>query len=602
MPRHRPGERMASDAGALGLSMEARMARIEAMMEALLQERAMYPTPSGGVARGDSESDMAMSMPMADPNNTALAFLDQPPHIIHPQDAIDPLLDSNTTSLRIGSQNLAFPAPADYQNYIDTFFRELQVCHPCIDEHLFRDRSEKMLARAEVHPDDTCFLALNYVMFALHIASTEVIQPCSDDKLPGWLWLQLADDVIGKRQLYGQGDISLAQFLLLKAIYYTLVDQPSLAYNTIGLASRYVLQQNLNRQSALPKAGIWESFERLHVFWNILIADRRISLSCGRPYTIRDTDIAVERPSRIFQRDIAPTLQSSQQHDRLSDANSASMFLSCMIDWSRFAGSLWDGLFAARVATDTLVEKVATFDAAVNEYLDETFSVSKSEFQPAHRHPYIYMSFDNLRLMARRAMVTSLAFDHAAVHRCSTFAVDTLAHVQAYETYIGYPSTCMLRHHIIPSLANSLLLLCSMLVSNLGELGLSLTNWVPMIQQAFDTAVSLLHDLAREIPLAQRVLKDFAQILPVVQSVLTRWSAEAQLLQGPTGWERMKDLVPPNVTKLLPYREQVPNIHSPALGNEMWVNNGGNIDPGRSFSNWEEDLEPLSAGNSVLWI
>ncbi|KAH6629184.1 hypothetical protein C7974DRAFT_182614 [Boeremia exigua] len=598
MPRHRDNERTASDASDLGLSMEARMSRIEVMMEALLQERAMYAASNGNPERDDTGSDIPMSLPLVDPINPALSFLSQPPHDSQPQDAIDPLLGTDTTTIRFGGQSFVFPVPTVYQNHIDTFFRELQVCHPCIDEHLFRTRSVKMLAEAKVHPDNACFLALNYIIFALHAASTEGTRPGSDDKLAGWHWLQLADDVIGKRQFYGQGDISLAQFLFLKAIYCTLVDQPGLAYSSIGSASSYVLQQGLNRQASLHEAGVWESFERLRVFWNILIADRRISLSCGRPYTIRDTDIDVERPSNFYQRGIAPNLQLSQEHAQIHKVDSESKFLGCMVDWSRFAGSLWDGVLAAHVSADTLADNVATFDAAVADFLDNTLQALKTDFHPSQRHPYVCMSFDNLRVIARRTVVTSLDFERATVLDCSRLAVDTLAHVQAYDADIRYPLTCILRHHIVPSLASSLLLLCSILVSDLDAFGLPLDEWLPLVHATFDSTVALLLDLADELSSARRVLRDFEKILPVVQAVLARWSAQTQLLQGPLEWGIVRDIIPPNVTELLPYTEQVPDIRSKALQG-MWAGNGGHLETDRS---WDESYGVRGARSGVLWI
>ena len=192
------------------------MARMESMMEALLQERAMYATSRRSVERDDPGSDMALSLPMLDLVNPALALPDQPAQMPHSQDAIDPLLGTDTSSLRVGNRSYVFPAPAIYRDYINTFFHELQMYHPCVDEQLFRLRSEKMLAGAEVHPDDACFLALNYIIFALHATSTEPTGSDRDDKPAGWHWLQLGDEVIGKRQLVGHGDISLAQFLLFK--------------------------------------------------------------------------------------------------------------------------------------------------------------------------------------------------------------------------------------------------------------------------------------------------------------------------------------------------------------------------------------------------
>ena len=85
-------------------------------------------------------------------------------------------------------------------------------------------------------------------------------------------------------------------------MYCTLVDQPSLAYNTIGLASRYVLQHGLNLKASYTGTDVWETFERLRTFWSVLIVDRRISLSCNRPYILRDLDIGVERPSEMHNR------------------------------------------------------------------------------------------------------------------------------------------------------------------------------------------------------------------------------------------------------------------------------------------------------------
>jgi hypothetical protein len=224
MPRQDYAERGTSDASTLGLSMEARMARVESMMEALLQERALYASPHRSVERDDSGSDMAMSMPMLDLMSSTLTLPNQVvPQLSQSQDAIDPLLGTNTSSLRMGSQTVIFPAPNVYQDYIDSFFRELQMFHPCVDEQLFRARSERMLAAAEVLPSDVCFLGLNYIIFALYAASFEANRSVCDNTPDGWHWLQLADDVVGKRQLYGQGDISLAHYLVLKVSEFIAV-------------------------------------------------------------------------------------------------------------------------------------------------------------------------------------------------------------------------------------------------------------------------------------------------------------------------------------------------------------------------------------------
>lgn len=209
--------------------MEARMARVEAMLEALLQERAMYIMSSVSADRDNSVGNMSVPMAMSEPMsisdhiNPVLSFMHHSPQGMPPHDAIDPLLDADTASVRLGSQSFNFPTPPAYQNYIDTFFRQLQVYSPCIDERLFRARSAKMLLGAEIYPQDVCFLALNYIILALLDAHAKVARPSLGDKHPGWHWLDLADDVVGKRQLYGSGDTSLAQFLVLKVCLMALI-------------------------------------------------------------------------------------------------------------------------------------------------------------------------------------------------------------------------------------------------------------------------------------------------------------------------------------------------------------------------------------------
>lgn len=195
--------------------MEVRMARIESMMEALLHERTMYTPPRRSTERDDPGNDMALSMPMLDLMTPTLSIAHQST-VPHPQDVIDPLLGTNSSNLHIDGRNLAFPSPVTYQEYIAAFFRELHTLYPCVEEQAFRDRSQQMLAGTEVLSSDVCFLALNYIIFALHASSTEIMRPEYDGKPAGWHWLQLADDVVGKRQLFGRGDISLAQFLVFK--------------------------------------------------------------------------------------------------------------------------------------------------------------------------------------------------------------------------------------------------------------------------------------------------------------------------------------------------------------------------------------------------
>jgi hypothetical protein len=52
---------------------------------------------------------------------------------------------------------------------------------------------------------------------------------------------------------------------------------------------------------------------RQRVFWTVYFVDRRIALSCGRPYGIKDSDIRTEKPAWL--------------HDEASDTS----LLSCNV-------------------------------------------------------------------------------------------------------------------------------------------------------------------------------------------------------------------------------------------------------------------------------
>lgn len=273
-----------------------------------------------------------------------------------------------------------------------------------------------------------------------------------------------------------------------------------------------------------------------------------------------------------------------------------------MVHWSRFAGSLWDSLLTANVSAEASAERAITFDAAVVDFFDNTFPDLIRGLDSQYRQQYVRMSFDNLRLTARRSTAIYLQIDRTDVQLYSQMAVDTLSHVQSFERNIEHMYTSALGYHSIPTLANSLLLLCSLLISDLDVLGLPLDSWIPTLHQNLESIIDVLKNKAQEILLAQHVLRDFDRILPVVQAALSRWSTEVLLSQGTPDWSVVTDVIPNHVADLLPYREQLPDIRYPSHHNGVWASNVDFQDTDRGLSFWDEGPEPGGRGNSVLWV
>ena len=238
------------------------MARIEAMMEALMRDRGLTMTPMGSIEREDSGNDgfrdePGFAMPPLDPINPALAFMGQPS--LFSQDASNPTQSlmpapgspfgtEQSRIVHVGNRTMPFPAPAEYQQYLLSFFTDVHLSHPCIDEADFRTRGEHMLSNNVVQPRDNHFLALNYIIFAscdalLNTAPADISKPV------GWRWSEAADDLLDKKSLLnGDGDLTLIQCVLFQvSLLFTMVLETLACYTELPRADT-----NHNRHCTTP--------------------------------------------------------------------------------------------------------------------------------------------------------------------------------------------------------------------------------------------------------------------------------------------------------------------------------------------------------------
>ena len=219
-----------SDASLLGLSMEARMARIEGMMETLIQERATTATPRMSTERDEAVGDVVQP----DLNITGEPFFPnfvqqrhQSFHLDSPERprlsasmASPPSPSQSPISIRVGSKTFAFPPPLSHQKAIDFFFADLSAYYPCVNEADFRLKSDRMLATPSLPPTDACFLALSYIIFACVDMALDTTVSQAEAKPAGWAWFQAADDLVGSKAIVGQGHLTMMQYLILKVLQF----------------------------------------------------------------------------------------------------------------------------------------------------------------------------------------------------------------------------------------------------------------------------------------------------------------------------------------------------------------------------------------------
>lgn len=223
-----------------------------------------------------------------------------------------------TRTVNVGGRLFQFPRAPEYTAYLDFFFNDINPCHSCVNEADFRNKSEKMLSTSSIRRDDICFLALNYIIFACADILRDMTADKGRTRLPGWVWFLAADALVGRRKISGKGDLTLIQFLIYEVsllIYFTPMligfqsfylvhaDKPNPACNVIGLACRLCFQYGLHQQNWWgPECSDYSIHMRQRIFWTVYFVDRRISLSCGRPYSIRDLDIRLDAPAMIYDR------------------------------------------------------------------------------------------------------------------------------------------------------------------------------------------------------------------------------------------------------------------------------------------------------------
>lgn len=70
-------------------------------------------------------------------------------------------------------------------------------------------------------------------------------------------------------------------------------NRPGTAYDTIGLAGTSCFNGGLHCDFDWGSRD--DTDQRCLIFWTVYVLDRQISLSCGKPYRIRDFHAAVEK-------------------------------------------------------------------------------------------------------------------------------------------------------------------------------------------------------------------------------------------------------------------------------------------------------------------
>ncbi|KAK4561341.1 hypothetical protein LTR86_004658 [Recurvomyces mirabilis] len=423
---------------------------------------------------------------------------------------------TQTTTIRVGSKTLPFPVEHAYQEYLDFYFTDINPCHPCISENDFRAKSAEMLSRTEARQSEKCFLAVHYMIFAMADMLREIRPPEQQGTSPGWQWYQRAEDLVGRQKFMGQGDLSLLQYLIFEAFYLMHEDRPNGAYLISGVMCRLCFQFGLHQQSrwAEPQNS-FQQHQKQRIFWTAYFLDRRIALSCGRPYGMNDRDIDTDEPTWLDDKELYPDRPLPAPRPEASHC----VYLACMIAFARFTGHIWDKMYAANTtnaAVDT--EAITILDAQIRHWTDTV--LPKIPLVPATREP-------EKRHLRQHLLVTTLASD-------------IVLQIVPLSDEANQPSS--FRFHMTVSLSSALLILATLLCRPLIEI--QMQDHRPAYIERFRQALYVLQQLGSGLQAARRVIDDLKDITNVVVA----------LIEQPSPAQRSHQMaLPQDVNALFPY-------------------------------------------------
>ncbi|KAJ5611477.1 hypothetical protein N7528_008582 [Penicillium herquei] len=521
------------------------------------------------------------------------------------QDSIEVECTSHT--IRFGSRKIPFPGPAEYARYLDFFFGDINTCHPCLNEADFSSRTQKLIALGRAEPADASLLATNFILFALTDILTDITPVRKGRPLPGWQWYSLADDIMGKRKISGRGDLRLIQFLIYEALYLTHADKPNAAYNISGLACRLcfqlgIHQQDLWAQSCTP----FSRHMRQRVFWTVYYLDRRISLSCGRPYGIRDCDVSVDQPDWIDDQAISPDQELPAPDAELS----SNVYLSCMIKFAKFAGEIWDQAFSVTSAASSSGERTAILDARIKYWLDTglcNMPLLPQINPPTKRHLWqsslVRTRMSHLRLLLRRRTMVSMTYTTSDGLICGQLAMEIIQSLQNHATEAQRPSS--FRFHIAISLGGAILILATLLCRDISIIGLQEHRAAYI--ESYRQGITMLRDVAVSLHAAVRILYDLRDIVSVVDHLL-----EDGTHGSPNGGPLVDGLAS-NIDDLFPNGIASPNfglmteLSPPFLSLDQIgtakLNQG--ISENDLLTGWDyfgEDMSAMQGGHGIPWV
>lgn len=263
------------------------------------------------------------------------------------------------------------------QDLIEVFFKDMNLLLPILNQNETIPRITRTL-KALGYNEQTGIVSsyaehavfLGIIFYISAIADTEAPDLRADTARLGWNWFQKGQQLSKYFTTMKPGDLD-------RVCYYTLGAVYLLRLELLSHASAYIMQAwnaatvtGINNQSSWPRASYSTNFNRQKLWWALYYIDTHVARRRGRPYLIRDSEVAVAEfvpQLSIMEKHTAHESIPVHEHPlSLGDTGIQDMeYYQISVNLSHLWKQIWDTLFCARQGHYADAQDVEILDARI---------------------------------------------------------------------------------------------------------------------------------------------------------------------------------------------------------------------------------------------
>jgi hypothetical protein len=242
---------------------------------------------------------------------------------------------------------------------INLFFDEYHYLYPCIDqdhfdvqlqglfEHYSADQDCLYLSDGE--PGTLVFAALTCEILAIaeHIEADGQSPTHEERNVRGQAWERESARLLGLASQSADNIMDTVRLYMLEVLYMLMRENFRKASQALCRAVELSFALGLNDESTWVSCSGAEARSRRVLWWTIYFFDRRMAYRLGRPYMIRDAEVAVaDFAADIRTMESPPLHLSAHPAARISLDGDWFHYLQFNIGWGRLFSKAWDSLYS----------------------------------------------------------------------------------------------------------------------------------------------------------------------------------------------------------------------------------------------------------------